>query len=107
MLRTINERRLRDHLGKSLHVEREGIKGNLFSELGDGQVVAKEGVLWGVLCKDERGFYIKMYKTYWGKEGTVFNKTEFFDEPYRSQNGDIIRLYAGERVVRLSTLETG
>ncbi len=106
MLRKINERRLKDHLGKSLYVEREGIKGNLFSELRNGSVVAKEGVVYDILCKDEKGFYIKMYKTYWGKEGTIFSKTEFFDEHYRLQNGDIMRLHAGERIVTLSPLET-
>jgi len=64
-------------------------------------------VVYGILCKDEKGFYIKMYKTHWeGGYGIRISKTEFFDEHDRLQNGDIVHLYVGECVVRLFSLET-
>ncbi len=107
MLKVITEKNLRKYVGRELRVEGEGIRGNLFSELRDGTVVPKEGQLMGILCKDENGFYIKMFKTHWKKGyGLVFDKSQLLDEPYRLRNYDIIHLYTGERMVRFSDLET-
>ena len=107
-MKIITEKNLKNHIGKRVAIEREGVRGNLFSELNDGSVVVKEGELLGVLEKDKDGFYVKMFKTRWDEDyRTKIDQTRFSEEVYRVQDRDVIRFYHGrERIVRLSQLET-
>lgn len=102
-MRTITEKNLKNHLGKHLWVEREGVVGNIVYQDIEKRVILEEGKLFGILSKDEQGFYLKLFRITWEEGyGTRVHKQQFLDEPYRLQNGDIIHLYAGERIVRLS-----
>ena len=105
MLDVIREKELEHYVGNDIRISREGIKGNIL--LANGK--PKEGILIGVLKKDENGLYIKMFKPYWNEETEAYNlsKSSFMPEIYRVRDRDIIGFHGGdERIIRLSPLET-
>ena len=103
MIGTITEKNLKKYVGRQIWIEREGIKGNF--RYPDGRI--REGRLFGILKIDREGFYVEMFQSRCkNKDGILFDKTSFLEEPYRLQDRDIINIYPIlERVVRFSNLE--
>lgn len=64
MLDIIREKELEHYVGNDIRISREGAKGNILFANGK----PKEGILIGVLKKDENGFYVKMFKPCWNEK---------------------------------------
>lgn len=95
----ITEKGLKRNLGRQTTLEREGLKGN--SRYIDGRV--QEGRTFGILCEDEKGFYVKQFVTWWEEDfGRVIDKKHFYDQVCRIQERDLVSFSRGNYLVRFS-----
>lgn len=97
-MRKITEKELTKRIGEETFVEREGVVGNYVDSMGK----AREGELTGILEHSENGFYVKMFRPYFGELHGVSgislrDKSSFIDEPYMLQQMDIIHFLTLKR----------
>lgn len=107
-MRKITLKGIEKHLGETrIRLDREGLDGNekYWDHTFKPPII--KSCAFGVLLKDDFGFYIRMYKTYKNGEGTrVFDRYSFDDDKFiRLKNGDLISFSTGTYTILDFNLE--